>query len=67
MASHSISWALGAHVHFGDLKFIVTAEGELARAPIVAPPFHSTSLDEIIEMLEGLWLHALEAHAPRSG
>ena len=33
MASHGISWVSGAHVHFGDLDFIVTAEGELAMAP----------------------------------
>ena len=32
MASHGISWVLGTHVHFGDLDFIVTVEGELALA-----------------------------------
>ena len=33
MASHNLSWVLGAHAHFGDLDFIVTTEGELAMAP----------------------------------
>ena len=32
MADHAISWVLGAHVHFGDLDFIVTVGGELALA-----------------------------------
>ena len=32
MANHAISWVLGAHVHFGDLDFIVTVGGELALA-----------------------------------
>ena len=66
MASHGISWVLGAHVRFGDLDFIVTTEGELARAPVVVQPFHSTGLDVITEMLEELRLHALKARAPRS-
>ena len=67
MASHSISWVPGAHVCFGDLDFILMAELELVRVPIVVQPFHSTGLDAIIEMLEELWPHALEAHAPGSG
>ena len=53
-------------MRFGDLDFIITMEGELARAPIVIQPLHSTSLDVITEVLEELWLHALEARAPRS-
>ena len=32
MASHTISWVLGAHVRFGDLDFIVTVGGELVLA-----------------------------------
>ena len=32
MASHANSWVPGAHVHFGDLDFIVTVGGELALA-----------------------------------
>jgi hypothetical protein len=67
MASHDISWVLGAHVRFEDLDFIVTMEGELAWEPIVVQPFHSTGLDAITEMLEELRLHALEAYAPGSG
>ena len=34
MASHNVSWVLGAHVRFGNLDSIVTTEGELVRAPI---------------------------------
>ena len=67
MASHGISWVPGAHVRFEDLDFIVTAKGELTRAPIIAQPLHSTSLDAIAEALEELRLHALEARAPGSG
>ena len=35
MASHGISWVPDAHVRFGDLDFIVTAEGELVWAPVI--------------------------------
>ena len=66
MASHDISWVPGTHVRFEDLDFIITVEGELARAPVIIQPFHSTSLDAIAEALEELQLHAPEARAPRS-
>ena len=52
MASHGVSWVLGAHVHFRDLDFIVIAEGELAQAPATVQPLHSTSLDAIAKALE---------------
>ena len=32
MASHGISWVLGAQMHFGSLDFIITVGGELALA-----------------------------------
>ena len=54
-------------VRFGDLDFIVTAEGQLARAPIVVQPLHSACLDTITEALEELRLRTLEAHALGSG
>ena len=54
MASHDITWVPGAHVRFEDLDFIITAKGELARAPVVVQPFHSTNLDAIAEALEEL-------------
>ena len=66
MASHGISWVLGAHVCFGDLDFIIMAEEELARIPVVIEPFHSTGIDMITEMLEELRLHAPEVRAPGS-
>ena len=66
MASHNLSWVPGAHVHFRDLDFIITTEGELVHAPIVVQPLHSASLDAIAKALEELRLHAPEAHAPRS-
>ena len=53
-------------MHFGDLDFIVTMEGELLWAPVVVQPHHSTGLDTIAKVLEELQLHALEARAPRS-
>ena len=66
MASHNVSWVPGSHMHFGDLDFIVTMEGELALAPTVVQPLHSTGLDVIAEAFNELQLHALEAHAPES-
>ena len=66
MAIHGASWVLGMHLHFGNLDFIVTMEGELMQAPIAVQPLHLTSLDVIAEALEELQLHAPEAHAPRS-
>ena len=54
MASQGVSWVPGAHVRFGSLDFIVTAEGELAQAPTVIQPLHSTGLDAIVEALEEL-------------
>jgi hypothetical protein len=38
MASHDIDWTPGAHVCFGSLDFIITTEGELARAPAAQTP-----------------------------
>ena len=66
MARHNISWALGAHVRFGDLDFIVMMEGDLVRAPATVQPLHFTGLDAITEALEELQLHAPEARAPMS-
>ena len=64
MASHGVSWILGTHVHFGNLDFIATIEGELAQASTAIQPLHSTGLDVIMDALEELQLHALEARAP---
>ena len=64
MASHSISWVPGAHMHFGDLDFIIMVEGELVMAPAAIRPLHSASLDAITKALEELRLHTLEAHIP---
>ena len=66
MASHGVSWVLGAHVRFRNLDFIVTTEGELAQVSAAVQPLHSASLDAIVEALEELQLHAPEARAPRS-
>ena len=54
MANRNLSWVPGAHVHFGDLNFIVTTEGELAMAPTTVGPLHSTGLDVITKALEEL-------------
>ena len=66
MASHGASWVLGVHVRFGNLDFIVTAEGELAQAPAAIQPLHCAGLDVIAEVLEELQLHAPEARASRA-
>ena len=65
MASHGVSWVLGAHVRFRNLDFIVTVEGELAMAPAAVRPLRSASHNAITEALEELQLHAPEAHAIR--
>ena len=54
MANRNVSWVPSARVRFGNLDFIITAKGELARAPVVVQPFHSTNLDAIAEALEEL-------------
>ena len=54
MASHNLSWVLGAHMRFGDLDFIVMTEGELAQAPTAIQPLHSTGLGVITVTLEEL-------------
>jgi len=54
MASHGVSWVLGAHVRFGNLDFIIMTEGELVRAPVIVQPLHSTCLNMIAEALEEL-------------
>ena len=65
MASHGVSWVLGTHMHFKNLDFIITMEGELVQVPIAVQRLHSTGLDMITEALEELQLHALEARALR--
>ena len=45
MANHGISWAPGAHVHFGSLDFIITVGGELALAYAAIQPLPSIGLD----------------------
>ena len=66
MASHGVSWVLGAHMRFGNQDFIVTMEGGLAQGPAAIQPLHSASLNVIAEALEELQLHAPKAHALRS-
>ena len=51
MASHAISWAPGAHVHFGDLDFIITLGGELELTHTAAQSLPSINLRRL--RLEG--------------
>ena len=51
MATHAISWAPGAHAHFGDLDFIITIGGELALTHTAAPSLPSINLGRL--RLEG--------------
>ena len=48
-------------MHFGDLDFIITAEGELAQAPVVVQTLHSTGLYTVDEVVEELQLQAPRA------
>ena len=66
MASHDVSWVPGMHVHFRNLDFIITMEGELAQAPTAIQSLDSVGLNAIIEALEELQLHAPEARVPKS-
>ena len=45
MASHGISWVLGAHVRFGNLDFIITMGGDLALAHATIQSLPSISLN----------------------
>ena len=45
MASHGISWVPGAHMHFGDLDFIIMVGGELALAHASIQPLPSIGLN----------------------
>ena len=45
MASHGISWVLGAHMRVEDLDFIITMGGELALAHAAIQPLPSIGLD----------------------
>ena len=51
MTSHAITWALGAHVRFGDLDFIITLGGELALTHTAAQSLPSINLNRL--RLEG--------------
>ena len=64
MASHGISWVLGAHVRFGDMDFIITVGEELALAHAVIQPLPSIGLDTVNEVVEELQLHAPGPRAP---
>jgi hypothetical protein len=65
MASHGMSWTLGAHAHLGSLDFLVTTDESMARAPTPVRPPRSDCIDAVIEALKKLQLHALEALVPR--
>ena len=54
MASHGVSWVLGAHVRFGSLNFFVSVEGELVWASDPVQLLRSTSHDATVEALEKL-------------
>ena len=53
-------------MHFGSLDFIVSTEGELARANGPATPPQAISLDAVIETLGELRLHTPGIHTPGS-
>ena len=41
-------------MHFKNLDFIVTTEGDLVQVPAIVQPLHSAYLDMIAEMLKEL-------------
>ena len=45
------------------MRFIISMEGELAQVSTTVQTLHSADLNAIVEALDELWLHALEAHA----
>ena len=46
MANHNISWVPGAHMHFGNLHFIITVGGELVRAHAAIQSLPPIGLDD---------------------
>ena len=54
MASHGISWVLGAPMHFGDLDFIIMVGGELVWTHVAIQPLPSIGLDTVDEVVEEL-------------
>jgi hypothetical protein len=65
MACHDVGWVLGVRMCFGSLDFIITIEGDLERAPILAQLLPVADLNVIFETLEGLRLHPPESRAPQ--
>jgi len=54
MANRNVSGVPGARVHFRNLDFIITMEGELVRSSTATQPLLFTSLDAIAEATEEL-------------
>lgn len=67
MACHDIGWVLSARMCFRSLDFVVTTEGDLEEAPALVLPSPATSLDMVVEALEGLQLHPSESGASEYG
>ena len=66
MANRNVSWVPGARVHFGNLDFVITTEGELVRSFAATQPLLFTGLDAITEAPKELQLPMTEVHAPES-
>ena len=66
MANRNVSWVPGARVHFGNLDFIITMEGELVWSSAATKPLLFTSLDAIAKALEELQLPTTGVRTPRS-
>ena len=66
MANRNVSWVLGVRVHFGNLDFVITMEGELVRSFAATQPLLFTGLDTIIEVPKELQLPTMEVHTPRN-
>ena len=54
MANRNVSWVPGERVHFGNLDFIITTEGELVWSSTATQPLLFTGLNAITEAPEEL-------------
>ena len=54
MANRNVSWVSGTRVHFKNLDFVITMEGELVRSSAATQPLLFTGLDAITKVPEEL-------------
>ena len=54
MPNRNVNWVLRGHMHFENLDFVITMEGELVRLSAATQPLLFTGLNAIAEAPEEL-------------